>query len=427
MTSKVEPRGEALCVRVLWGERRLATHLVREAPLTVGDGPAPLRFDAAPRFGVAFADGVSGELLRNGQTPLSLGDAVHRGLAVETAHGWRLEVGRRDVVRLRRGPLLVEALRVRAPLRATATLDDRLDYRFLNALLVCFAASFGLLAQARFDVEAYDDDGLSDRQLATMRRVLVKPALPPPPQRGEVVPEKLAVMVPRKTPPAEGRPKAPGTPRKDTGGSRVQALTKGLFSGAGVQGVLGRGGLGAELEGALGSVVAAKGDGLGGWSLRGNGSGGAGGETVRIGGIPTSGVATRGEFGALCGGPGPCKQSLKPVIDVSDPVACDSSDARPCMDKELIRKVIASHRDQLRFCYELALQAAPALAGKVALSFSVAPSGDVAAAAVQSSTLASPALEACLVSRVRTWHFPVRARGAGYRVTYPFLFKPPQP
>lgn len=428
MPSTVETRDEALCVRVLWGERRLATHLVRREPLAVGDGPAPLRFDGAEGFGVAFTEGVAGEVLRHGDTPLSLGEAVHRGLAHETPHGWRLEVGRRDLVRLRRGPLTVEAHRVRAPARAVGALDEAVDYRFLNTLLVCFALGFGFLAQASFEAEASDADELDPRQLATLRRVLVKPASPPPPpRRVDAAPEKelAAARQPRKAPVAEGRPRALTTPRADTGGLSAAAFGRHVF-GPGLSGVLGPGGLGQELEGAMGRVAAATGDGLGGWSLRGSGAGGPGGERIGIGGVATSGVAQRGEFGRLCGGPGPCKASTTPVVEVSDPIACDGADARPCMDKELIRKVIASHRDQLRFCYELALQSAPSLAGKVVLSFAVAPSGDVAAARVQETKVGSPTLESCLVSRVRTWRFPALPRSPGYRVTYPFLFKPPQ-
>ena len=95
-----------------------------------------------------------------------------------------------------------------------------------------------------------------------------------------------------------------------------------------------------------------------------------------------------------------------------------------CMDKDLIRKVIAGHRDQIRFCYEMALQTSPALAGKVSVQFAVATSGSVATARVENSSANSNALGDCLVSRVRTWQFPVGKQGNGYRVTYPFVFKP---
>ena len=94
------------------------------------------------------------------------------------------------------------------------------------------------------------------------------------------------------------------------------------------------------------------------------------------------------------------------------------------MDKELIRKVINGHRDQIRFCYELALKQAPSLAGKVAVQFAVANTGNVAVAKVDQNTSQSATLGDCLVSRVRTWQFPMPKQSAGFRVTYPFVFKP---
>jgi TonB family protein len=95
------------------------------------------------------------------------------------------------------------------------------------------------------------------------------------------------------------------------------------------------------------------------------------------------------------------------------------------MDKELIRKVIASHRDQVRYCYELALVQSPSLEGKLSVSFLVNAAGDVPAARVAHSTLSSQTLGECLVSRVRSWKFPSAKGDTGsYRVTYPFVFKP---
>jgi TonB family protein len=186
---------------------------------------------------------------------------------------------------------------------------------------------------------------------------------------------------------------------------------------------MGPGGLGKELEGALGNVVAANGTGNGGWSIKGNGAGGPGGDPAQIGAIGVSGVANKTGIGTLCHGPGPCKSSEEPKISDDPPIVC-SNGGEQCMDKELIRKVINGHRDQIRFCYELALQQAPSLAGKVAVQFAVGESGNVAVAKVDQNTSHNATLGDCLVSRVRTWQFPMPRRSAGFRVTYPFVFKP---
>lgn len=425
---------EALCVRVLWGERRMATHLLhpgRKLALgSTGDAVnatrAPLQFEAGDRhFSLTFQEGVVGELLRNGETPLSLGDAVHRGLAIEEKQGWSFDLGRADVVRLGEGPVTLEAFRVRAPKKAIGALD--LDYRFLNTLLVCFAAFFALAVNAQLsEDEQYDEVGASE--VTRMRHILVKAAEPLPRKRSATEPVAESPKQQPKKSPAEGSPRSPSKPVKDPGGNAPTALqlANSIFSGRGASGVMGPGGLGKDLEGALGNVVAVNGNGMGGWSLRGNGAGGVNGDPLQIGSIKRSGVANRKGVGELCQGPGPCKKVSDGPTNEIDPVfGCTPDGAgATCMDKDLIRKVIAGHRDQIRFCYELALQQSPALAGKVSVQFAVATSGTVAAARVENSSAKSEALSDCLVSRVRTWQFPVGKQGNGYRVTYPFVFKP---
>lgn len=425
---------EALCVRVLWGEQPVATHLVHPgqklALTSIGEratANAPLQFEAGDRhFLLGFQEGVVGELLRNGETPLSLGDAVHRGLAVEEQKGWSFDIGRADVLRLGNGPVSVEAFRVRAPPKAFGKLEDAIDFRFLNTLLICFALFFAMAVNAQLSEAGEESDEVSSGDVTRMRNILVKAEKPQPKQR---VVETTATepKQPKKTSttnPAEGTPRPPSKPVADPGGRKLPTgaqLANSIFGGAGANEVLGPGGLGNELKGALGNVVAANGDGNGGWSIKGNGAGGENGAPERIGAIPTSKIGAKKGVGELCAGPGPCKKSEGPKIDPDPPVVCDGSG---CMDKELIRKVISGHRDQIRFCYELALQQAPALAGKVSVQFAVGTSGFVSTARVANSSAHSDALSDCLVSRVRSWQFPVGRAGGGYSVTYPFVFKP---
>ena len=427
---------EALCVRVLWGERRMATHLLHPGrKLALGSTgeavtatEAPLQFEVGQRhFALTFQKDVVGELLRHGEAPLSLGDAVHRGLAVEEKQGWSFDIGRFDVLRLGRGPVTLEAFRVRAPPKAAGSLEDVVDYRFLNTLLVCFSLFFALAVNAQLsEDEQYDEVGSSE--VTRMRHILVKAEEPQPKKHHASEPSTEPTKQPKKKL-AEGSPRAPSKPVKDPAGNAPSALkiANALFSGRGASGVMGPGGLGKDLEGALGNVVAVNGDGMGGWSLRGNGGGGVNGDPLQIGAIKISGQATKQGVGTLCGGRGPCKKDTLggPRLDPDTPMGCTpEGGGAVCMDKDLIRKVIAGHRDQIRFCYELALQQSPALAGKVSVAFAVATSGTVAAARVENSSAHSDALSDCLVSRVRTWQFPVGKQGNGYRVTYPFVFKP---
>ncbi|MGV3620874.1 MAG: AgmX/PglI C-terminal domain-containing protein [Archangium sp.] len=414
---------EALCVRVLWGERRVATHLLqRGAQLSlnqVGEAvpqeKAPMKFDVT---GLTFHEGIVGTLLRNGETSLSLGDAVSRGLAVEAQGAWNLELGRADIVRLGTGPVSVEAFRVRAPPKAANLWEP--DWAFLNTLLLCVAVFAGFAIQASINEEAWGDDDSVSTDVTKLRRILVKPEAPPP-----LVPQKVAdVKEPKKQPRverSEGSPKPPHKPTRDTGGSiSAKELAGRLFGGPGAAGVMGPGGLGKELEGAMGSVVALNSVGNGGWSFKGKGAGGPGDQTIQIGGIGRSKYSGPGGvgIGALCKD---CKQKLgPPPIDTDTTVTCDGG---ACMDKELIRKVINSHRDQIRYCYEQALLSSPSLNGKVAVQFLVGGTGAVPTARVAQNTAGNQSLSDCLVSRVRTWNFPVGKGGAGYSVTYPFVFK----
>lgn len=54
----------------------------------------------------------------------------------------------------------------------------------------------------------------------------------------------------------------------------------------------------------------------------------------------------------------------------------------------------------------------------------VGEAGGVRDARVTTNTSGDPALQRCLVSRVRTWQFPKPRGGGEVVVTYPFLFKP---
>src|SRR5262249_21760731 len=104
-------------------------------------------------------------------------------------------------------------------------------------------------------------------------------------------------------------------------------------------------------------------------------------------------------------------------ITSSDPEVMGS------LDKELIRQVIRSHRDQIRYCYETQLARFPKLAGKVAVKFMITATGSVASSQVTQSSASNQELETCVAGRVRTWIFPKPKGGGVVVVTYPFIFK----
>jgi TonB family protein len=97
---------------------------------------------------------------------------------------------------------------------------------------------------------------------------------------------------------------------------------------------------------------------------------------------------------------------------------------RGTLDKEIIRRVVRSHLNEIRFCYEQSLLRRPSLSGRVVVQFTIAPTGRVLVSALQSSTIAEPALSSCVVEATRRWEYPRPDRGGLVSVSYPFQLTP---
>jgi metallo-beta-lactamase class B len=97
---------------------------------------------------------------------------------------------------------------------------------------------------------------------------------------------------------------------------------------------------------------------------------------------------------------------------------------RGSLDKEIIRRVIRTHINEVKACYEQGLATQPLLAGRVMAQFTIGAAGDVVASTVQHSTLNDAAVESCTTSAVRRWKFPSPVGGGIVIVSYPFVFTP---
>lgn len=220
-----------------------------------------------------------------------------------------------------------------------------------------------------------------------------------------------------------GRPDGPqrqarrAGPASDEEIVKQHALLKAL-SGGTTQELLSGGALGAAS--ALGNLDGpAVGDAAGtmGLGLRGTGTGGGGvsNDTVGIGPVGTKGVGL-GTAGGVGKVGRPTGQS---ELGIDEP-----GDVQGGLDREVIRRVILSHRAQIRYCYEKQLNKTPDLAGKVLVEFVIGGDGKVTQARAAENTLSDAEVSRCLVSKVRTWTFPQPKGGGVVVVTYPFLFKP---
>ncbi len=93
------------------------------------------------------------------------------------------------------------------------------------------------------------------------------------------------------------------------------------------------------------------------------------------------------------------------------------------LDRDIIRRIVRAHINEVRSCYNQGLSRDPSLQGRVVIQFTIAD-GKVPAAVVQNSTLKDQAVGNCVAKAMRRWKFPKSQDGKNVLVTYPFLFSP---
>jgi hypothetical protein len=122
-------------------------------------------------------------------------------------------------------------------------------------------------------------------------------------------------------------------------------------------------------------------------------------------------------FGRGVGGLGPPIARPPDVIPVS-------SSVEGWLDKEIVRRVVRHHIDEMKSCYERELVKNRRLRGEAMFQFTISPDGLVTAARLQRSTLRSPRTAGCVVAAIRTWQFPHPLEPHDVAVSYLFYFVP---
>lgn len=89
-----------------------------------------------------------------------------------------------------------------------------------------------------------------------------------------------------------------------------------------------------------------------------------------------------------------------------------------------VARVVAAHQGEVTACVEAHVESRRS--GEVKIQYVIDPSGDVSRVRVKRSTVASEALERCLVDAVSTWQFP-EPTGGSVLVTTPWKFKAGRP
>jgi hypothetical protein len=174
--------------------------------------------------------------------------------------------------------------------------------------------------------------------------------------------------------------------------------------------------LGQDPENALGALIGDRiGDnfGYGGLGIHGTGRGGGGDGrgTIGVGRVETVG----GTYAPVL------KPRWRPVKLVPPGgVTTGIGLIHGALSKDVIRRVVRRHLNEVQFCYESELAKRPDLAGRVSVKFIINGTGAVQTAVAADSTLGSASLDACITRAVLRWSFPEPEGGGVVIVTYPF-------
>ena len=186
--------------------------------------------------------------------------------------------------------------------------------------------------------------------------------------------------------------------------------------------------LGNDATDVLGSLIGnqiGSAYGVGGLGMVGTGVGGGGtGEsTIGLGNLGTIGkggdvsTGNGSGYGRGAGGLGGRRARAPEVIP-------GVANVRGQLDKEIIRRIIRRHINEVKYCYEQELTKQPGLGGRIMVQFTIAASGQVIASVLQNSTLGNGRVENCTVQAVRRWEFPAPLGGGLVIVSYPFVLTP---
>lgn len=181
---------------------------------------------------------------------------------------------------------------------------------------------------------------------------------------------------------------------------------RGSAVGDGQENILG-GLSGAEFAGSYGH---------GGFGVNGTGHGGGGAGLATIGlGDQYNTLGRNYGRGHGIGNLG-TRRAHPPVVTPGVP------ELRGSLDKEIIRRVVRLHMNEVRNCYDQELIRKSSLEGRLSVQFVISPVGQVLSSVVQSSTLGNVRVESCVTQAVMRWPFPKPREGGIAIVSYPFNF-----
>jgi hypothetical protein len=129
--------------------------------------------------------------------------------------------------------------------------------------------------------------------------------------------------------------------------------------------------------------------------------------------------------GARCVLPAPPVPRGRALLRRSHPqVITGRAEVRGTLDREIIRRVVRQHVNEIKYCYQLALQQTPNLYGRVLVHFVIDSGGRVLSAlTVQSSLGEEQQVERCISNAFGRWRFPKPKDGGVVIVSYPLVLR----
>jgi TonB family protein len=94
------------------------------------------------------------------------------------------------------------------------------------------------------------------------------------------------------------------------------------------------------------------------------------------------------------------------------------------LDKDIIRRIVRAHINEVRSCYNQGLTKNRQLGGRVALDFTIGANGKVESATVAETTLSDATVGECMAKAAKRWTFPKPTGGGSVTVGYPFNLSP---
>jgi TonB family protein len=456
---------QALQVLVCFDGAVLAAHqLIAGQTLAVGAetdypvcAPGMARWDiagidvAGPY--VQFPESAEGEV-RLGRTRRPLAELVRGGWCAAHDGLYRHALVDGEQATVTFGPLTVLVRREEASYRVPRPRYADRDWS-AHRWTAVVAGGVALLLLLAFSVPPEPALASSSMRLdqAALRRLTLRPQVEPPRPKAEAMNAPPGGGAPRsKVRPGGGgshrpRPLSPAVARGGAPSAKPldkSAVAK-LAGEHGVLAILGAAKGGSMLGTLLDSSTSSLGDGAesvfaglsgseradnwgpGPGTITGHGPG-PGGTCTGPNCLDTIGVGTSPCPGGHCGGlpggrpahgPVLAARASRPVIDVAPAGLIVSKE----IDKEVIRRVIRTRMNEIRFCYEKGLMQEPHLEGKLVVSFLIQHDGRVTAVTPRESSIANAAVERCVVEAVARLSFPVPPDARLAQVTYPFVFR----